>query len=956
VAILSKPITGYNNTITSYALPANGATFQVMNASNNSVVYSGTVTQYNGGAANTQSGDQACWADFSTFNTPGTYYVYDPTNNVQSYNFEIRDDIFNDVLKTAGRFFFYQRCGGNIDAAHGGNWNHTACHEGGNQDLAADMWSNGADQGQPKDVHGGWHDAGDFNKYVPFTLDAVFALMTAYELNPSAFGDDWNIPESGNGVPDILDEIKYELDWELRMQNADGGVCTRVGVLNYVTAYPQNDTQNRYYAQEASWATSTLCGLAAHGARLFAAYNAQYPGYSSTLITAAQNAWTYLTNNPAMTPSTGEDGGGSGGGGTNFASADPNSTADDDARRRLFAAAELYKTTGSAACRTYFENNYNSAALTDNGHQPIINNYFDPSSSWTTQEGMIVYASTTGYPTTPAVVSAIETSLKNGIENNVTGNYTGNSDPYRAYMWDGHYCWGSNQIKAQWAALPIFGIYLGVNPSNNALYRETAEEYLHYFHGRNPTSYIYLSNMGSKGANLTAGKSCMQMYHGWFYAGSPLYDGASSTYGQAPGMLAGGPNQFYAPSQASFCAMTIVPPQNQPIQKSFKDWNLGWDGGTCGLDEQSWEVTEPGIYYQAKYLMVLSYFCGTANTPTFTPTSTTYAGTPTDTFTATITMTATLTPTPTLTPAPTPLQCNIINYSGEAPANLASGGTWINISGTVSEVTTQYHSPTHSMEINFVWTGGWYQGMGWNWTDFNAAKAFNASSTTGIELWLLSGSGTITTLQIELVDSTNTVSNAVNVTTYLAGGVTTSWQKVDIPLSAFTGINMSSLWELRIITGGTQTGNQTVYMDDFSFTFPCGTPTNTQVVTATPTKTVTPIYSPTSTQTVTENSGFKINSVLIYPNPAMAGKDQLNVHIDITQQPQSLNMKIYTASFRLIMDKTWPASSITGHYDVNIPANELANLASGTYYYVLTVEDEASGELKNKTGLFIILR
>ena len=711
VAMMSKPITGYNNSVT-FTLPANGAAFQIKNASDNSTAFSGTLTQFNSGATNTQSGDQVCWADFSAFTTPGTYYLYDPTNNVQSYNFQLNDNIFNNVLTTAGRFFFYQRCGCDITPANGGNWNHAACHE---QDTTAHLWNGGADKGAPKDVHGGWHDAGDFNKYVPFTLDAVFALMMAYELNPTAFGDNWNIPESGNGVPDMLDEIKWELDWMIRMQNADGSVCNRVGVLNYVTAYPQNDNQARYYTQATTWATSTFAGLAAHGARLFAAYNTQYPGYSAALLTAAQNAWAYLLTNTSMTPASGQDGGGTNGGGTNFAAADGSSTVDDDARRRLFAAAEIYKSTGLASAKTYFETNYNSAATADAGNgnqQPITSGYFDPSASWTTNEALVVYASVTGYATTAAVVTAIKNSLKAGIENTVTANYSAKTDPYRAYMFDGHYCWGSNQIKAQWAALTLFGLYLNVNPANAALYKETAEEYLHYFHGRNPLSYIYLTNMGAKGANLTTGKSCMQIYHGWFYAGSPLYDGASSTYGQAPGMLAGGPNQY-------FDVASIIPPSGQPPQKSFKDFNIGWDGTK---NEDSWEVSEPGIYYQAKYLMVLAYFAGPAGTPTPTQTATNYAGSPTFTPTVTITNTITLTPTLTSTPAVVILNtCDTMLYNG----------TWsgANAARSINANASYISQGTGSLQVAISTTVSWNDGIA-KCTGFVPTNWSNAASVT----------------------------------------------------------------------------------------------------------------------------------------------------------------------------------------------------------------------------------
>jgi hypothetical protein len=133
-----------------------------------------------------------------------------------------------------------------------------------------------------------------------------------------------------------------------------------------------------------------------------------------------------------------------------------------------------------------------------------------------------------------------------------------------------------------------------VNPANNAKYRELAEEYLHYIHGRNPLSQVYLSNMGTKGANLGGDKSVMQMYHSWFGDGSSLYDGASSTYGPVPGYVAGGPNQY-------FSVGSITPPYGQPPMKAFKDWNTGWP-------ENSWEITEPAIYYQASYSLLLSAF------------------------------------------------------------------------------------------------------------------------------------------------------------------------------------------------------------------------------------------------------------------------------------------------------------------------------------------------------------
>ncbi len=101
---------------------------------------------------------------------------------------------------------------------------------------------------------------------------------------------------------------------------------------------------------------------------------------------------------------------------------------------------------------------------------------------------------------------------------------------------------------------------------------------------------------------------------------------------------------------------------------------------------------------------------------------------------------------------------------------------------------------------------------------------------------------------------------------------------------------------------------------------------------------------------------FAINNVLVYPNPMKAGKDVLYFNLDLTQQPQSVSVKIYTEAFRLIKDKTWPASAITGRYTVCFSEGELGKLARGIYYYILTAKDNKGKQLKSKPGVFIVLR
>lgn len=591
VAVFANPVKGQN---AAHAYTP-GPTFQIRRVADNTIVFTGNVAPWHNGDINPQSGDRAWWGDFSALRTPGHYVVFDPQNNLQSYNFAIRDDVYHGVLQASLRTFYYQRCGLAITAATGGQWTHEACHVGAGQDRSAQLLRGGKPQGQPRDVSGGWHDAGDYNHYVPFLTTTMWNLMMAYELHPAAFDDDEGIPESHNGVPDVLDEVKWELDWLLKMQLDDGSVCNRVVALTYnIGDNPAHDVQPRYYTPPTTWATAVFAAVTAHGARLYPAFEKAYPGYAARLRDAAEKAWAYLEQHPAMLPADGQDGAGQ------TASAPGSSDAHTDKRLRILAAAELFKTTGNARYGTFFETNYaDKDGTSDNGSQPFASNSFDPSRTQDLNQACYVYATAPG--ANPAVVSRIKETLRNSLESNLVPAYQKGDDPYRAYMWDGHYCWGSNQLKANWALLAVMAAQLNVNPAHTPLYRELAEEYLHYFHGRNPLCCVYLSNMGAKGANLGAGKSLMDIFHGWFNS-SPQYHGPDSTFGPAPGYLAGGPNQFFSKDW-------ISPPHGEPAMKAFRDWSGAWNAQRQD-NEDSWEITEPAIYYQAAYTLILSSFCG----------------------------------------------------------------------------------------------------------------------------------------------------------------------------------------------------------------------------------------------------------------------------------------------------------------------------------------------------------
>jgi hypothetical protein len=150
---------------------------------------------------------------------------------LRSPEFRIDDHVYRNVLKHAVRVYFYQRAGFKKTAETAGpDWSDDASHMGAGQDPQTHPWQGKRglirgflsgllkrDVSQIKDLRGGWFDAGDYNKYTSWTARNVIVLLRAYDENPAAFGDESGIAESGNGVPDILDEVKWALDWLMRM-------------------------------------------------------------------------------------------------------------------------------------------------------------------------------------------------------------------------------------------------------------------------------------------------------------------------------------------------------------------------------------------------------------------------------------------------------------------------------------------------------------------------------------------------------------------------------------------------------------------------------------------------------------------------------------------------------------------------------------------------------------------
>lgn len=650
ICIIGSPQSGYDYTIPAASYTP-GGTLQLKNSVSNVVVFSGLATLWNGGNTHNHSGNKVWHFDFSAFTTQGSYYVYDPTNNTRSYPFTIHNQVYDTLFIKAQRFYYHQRCGiAKLATFAGSDYADMACHLGSNQDLNCRAAWDVNNVALEKDMSGGWHDAGDYNKYVTYASRALEYLLTAYEQNPAVFGDNNNIPESGNGVPDIIDEIKWELDWLLKMQETavgsnQGAVYYKTSVQCFVNTNspPSSDVNVRVYGGISQSATRCFAKTMAHANLVIkkipnanAYANALINTYAPNLLSKAEMAWSWLNTNPS--PSLYNNLGFGPGNGT----CGPGATAtaideDYDASwqapayymqitERVLAAVYLYAATANTTYKTFFDANY------ANTH-PILWYFWTPHEQ-RTQDALLYYTSLPvaesppGVIPTPAVVNDIKNVASSGVYSNLgspysfTNLYNGGSgnpipnNPYFAYLQPADYTFNSNEPMCNFGNLYAGMKFHNTNPANNTQYEMYATHFAHYIHGANPTNWAWVSNANSLGAE----NSLPEVYHGWFKQGS-IWDwdtnddmvGDQTPYKGPPPMFIptgvckdlvngnvsdGVPNTF---------PLYLQNGGNDPVMKKFRLFN-----NTNYIS--SFKMNEVGLYVQGAYIRLISNMVS-LNTP-----------------------------------------------------------------------------------------------------------------------------------------------------------------------------------------------------------------------------------------------------------------------------------------------------------------------------------------------------
>lgn len=306
--------------------PARAAEFRVVDAATGAVRHEGKLSD---AAQDAASGDLVAWADFSALTAPGMYRL--EACGKQSDTFVVGEDVYAAALRLSMRSYYGQRCGCKVDLGNG--YKHDACH------MDGAFHKSSGREGKVNNA-GGWHDAGDYGRYVVNSGVSTGTLLWAWELYPEALRNlKLDIPESGGAVPDYLAEIRWNLNWMLSMQDeSDGGVWHKQTSEAFCAfIMPEQDKLTSYVIgtgtepYKSTGATADLAAVAAIAARCFRPFDA---AYADRCLAAARKAWSWATANPKVLfrnpkgVSTGEYG---------------DRNCDDEI---LWATAELYRTTG----------------------------------------------------------------------------------------------------------------------------------------------------------------------------------------------------------------------------------------------------------------------------------------------------------------------------------------------------------------------------------------------------------------------------------------------------------------------------------------------------------------------------------------------------------------------------------------------------------------------------------
>lgn len=458
--------------------------FEVVNTADSTVVFTGNMTPR---MYWPDAGDSIKLCDFSGLTQTGIYKIHIPGFG-ESYPFEISDTVWRKAAYASLKSFYYQRCSYELEEDYAGLWARAAGHP----DTACFFYSSTGKTGKISSP-GGWYDAGDFGKYVINAGISVATMLSFHENFKDFFADSTiHIPESGNGKNDLLDEVKFELDWLKTMQDEDGGVFVKLTTLWFVGfIMPSAATADRYVIGKSTASALDFAAMMAMAGRIYKDYDS---AYAADCIMRATEAWKWAKANPAIyfknpsDVSTGEYGDGN--------------VSDEF----IWAAAELYITTDSSEYKTFLE-----------GKSSSLKYQYAP--GWPNVQPL---ASLSLATRTNGLSEALVTTIKNSVIS-TADNWLNqiSSSPCRIPQFG--YWWGSNSGIANMGVGLLYAYII----TNDEKYIKGAAECADYLLGKNATGYSFVSSYGYK--------TPVNFHH--------RASGSDGITQPVPGFVAGGPNK-----------------------------------------------------------------------------------------------------------------------------------------------------------------------------------------------------------------------------------------------------------------------------------------------------------------------------------------------------------------------------------------------------------------------------
>lgn len=477
--------------------------FSVINASTKEVVYTGElkakgVWEYSEEFSNV--------ADFTKVKEVGTYYISVP-NVGDSYPFQISNQVNLNVGKASLGFLYYQRASIALPAQYAGKWARAAGHADNEVIVHASAATATRPEGTKINSSKGWYDAGDYNKYIVNSGISTYTLMALYEQYPKFFDTlKLNIPENTNNIPDLLDEIRWNLDWMVTMQDEDGGVYHKLTNTNFDgSVMPADATNSRYVIMKTTAATLDFSAVMAVAYRV---YKKTDKAFAERCLKQSISAYEWAKENKGVVFNQGVMN-------TKF-NPDISTGAYDDGTLSdefQWAAIELFIATNKS--RYSEDANLEFTLRTD----------FDLP-NWAKVNTLGLYSLIQNRDYLPEEFKPTLELVKDKITDLATKlqKYQANKSEFEVAMGlsNGNFNWGSNSTAANQGMLLMNAYKL----TNEKSYLTAAISNLDYLLGRNGTGYCYLSGYGAK--------KVMNPHH--------RPSEADGIVEPVPGMLAGGPN------------------------------------------------------------------------------------------------------------------------------------------------------------------------------------------------------------------------------------------------------------------------------------------------------------------------------------------------------------------------------------------------------------------------------